>query len=337
MSLPSVSNSEQKFPFTQTNFAAVGQPVPSRGSAPRRPHRGLPDREGGGGSRARSPPSGGGRAEAGPGRDGGTGRGRPARSGEPMAAVGAGGAARGRAGRERDCAGLRGCESGPGPAERCRIGSGREPEPGGGQRAGTMSQESLQGMDEGALRKLVSARTAGRGEGRRSARSARRWHRSRRRAVPGALGAAAGPRGELRALPRRSSGRAPSPALLGQRHPSVGSVPSAGGSPLPARLPARCWAGRRCPPCATRAPGLCFPLARLQQPSPPRPPASCGHPGAPGAASCRPRSVPIPGLNCCGRPGMGALVGRRSPLAQPGGGSGLRPSRGSALGSCFGT
>ena len=243
MSLPSVSNSEQKFPFTQTNFAAVGQPVPSRGSAPRRPHRGLPDR-GGGGSRARSPPSGGGRAEAGPGRDGGTGRGRPARSGEPMAAVGAGGAARGRAGRERDCAGLRGCESGPGPAERCRIGSGREPEPGGGQRAGTMSQESLQGMDEGALRKLVSARTAGRGEGRRSARSARRWHRSRRRAVPGALGAAAGPRGELRALPRRSSGRAPSPALLGQRHPSVGSVPSAGGSPLPARLPARCWAGR---------------------------------------------------------------------------------------------
>ncbi|XP_040540970.2 smoothelin isoform X5 [Gallus gallus] len=157
MSLPSVSNSEQKFPFTQTNFAAVGQPVPSRGSAPRRPHRGLPDRGGGGGSRARSPPSGGGRAEAGPGRDGGTGRGRPARSGEPMAAVGAGGAARGRAGRERDCAGLRGCESGPGPAERCRIGSGREPEPGGGQRAGTMSQESLQGMDEGALRKLLEA------------------------------------------------------------------------------------------------------------------------------------------------------------------------------------
>eukprot|EP00076_Gallus_gallus_P012626 XP_015130865.2 smoothelin isoform X6 [Gallus gallus] len=74
-----------------------------------------------------------------------------------MAAVGAGGAARGRAGRERDCAGLRGCESGPGPAERCRIGSGREPEPGGGQRAGTMSQESLQGMDEGALRKLLEA------------------------------------------------------------------------------------------------------------------------------------------------------------------------------------
>uniref|UniRef100_A0A8C9LGA9 Smoothelin n=1 Tax=Pavo cristatus TaxID=9049 RepID=A0A8C9LGA9_PAVCR len=74
-----------------------------------------------------------------------------------MAAVGAGEAARGRAGRERDGAGLRGCGSGPGPAERCRIGSGRDPEPREGQRAATMSQESLQGMDEGALRKLLEA------------------------------------------------------------------------------------------------------------------------------------------------------------------------------------
>uniref|UniRef100_A0A8C2TS85 Smoothelin n=2 Tax=Coturnix japonica TaxID=93934 RepID=A0A8C2TS85_COTJA len=74
-----------------------------------------------------------------------------------MAAVGAGGAARGRAGREPDCAGLRGCGSGPGPAERNRIGSGRDLEPRGGQRAGTMSQDSLQGLDEGALRKMLEA------------------------------------------------------------------------------------------------------------------------------------------------------------------------------------
>lgn len=78
----------------------------------------------------RSPPSGGGRTEAGTGRDGGTGRGRPARSGEPMAAVGAGGAARGRAGRERDCAGLReraraGAESGADGTRSLAGGSGR--------------------------------------------------------------------------------------------------------------------------------------------------------------------------------------------------------------------
>lgn len=125
-------------------------------------------------------------------------------------------------------------------------------------------------------------------------------------------GAAAGPRGELRALPRRSSGCAPSPALLGLT--SVRRL-----RPLGRRFPAaRCAVpgGTRCPPSATRAPGLRFPLARLQQPSPPRPPASCGHPGAPGAASCRPRSVPTPWLRCCDRPGMGALVGRGSLLVR---------------------
>lgn len=39
-------------------------------------------------------------------------------------------------------------------------------------------------MDEGALRKLVSARTVGRGEGGRNARCARRRHRSRCGVVP---------------------------------------------------------------------------------------------------------------------------------------------------------
>lgn len=336
MSLPSVSNSEQKFPFTQTNFAAVGQPVPSRGSAPRRPHRGLPDR--GGGWKPGPLPTLRGRpcrGGAGEGRRDRLGPSRPERR-----TNGGGGRGRGSAGPGRAGAGLRGAAR---LRERARPG-GAVPDrerTGAGAWRGAAGGHDVPGEPAGHGRGRAEKagecphRGAGGGQEERSEcpqvaplpppRGARcpRGCCGTAGGAPGAASALFRPCPIARSARTEASVRRLRP--LGRRFPAARSAPCA------------MLGGTRCPPCATRAPGLCFPLARLQQPSPPRPPASCGHPGAPGAASCRPRSVPILGLNCCGRPGMGALVGRRSPLAQPGGGSGLRPSRGSALGSCFGT
>lgn len=115
VSLPSVSNSEQKFPFTQTNFAEIGQPVPSRGSAPRGPHRGLPDH--GGGSRARSPPLPTLRGRPYRGGDGAGRRDRSGPSRPERRTNGGGGRGRGGAGPGRAGAGLRGA-AGAGPG-RC--------------------------------------------------------------------------------------------------------------------------------------------------------------------------------------------------------------------------
>lgn len=188
-------------------------------------------------------------------------------------------------------------------------------------------------MDEGALRKLVSARTAGRGEGGRNARCARRRHRSRCGVVP---------------VP---SGRAESGAAAGSCCGTAGGAPGAPSAlfrlcplarssrtdirPFPAAGTARCAVpgGTRCPPSATRAR---VSASRWPGSSSRALPGHLLPAGIPALPEQLPAGrAPCQHLGCVVATGPGWVLSWAVDRSSCG--SGLLPSRGSALGSCFGT